>query len=84
MGKSKKRRLKLPYGLPHVSVGVLGGEGGEEGAGGQALLQLDGLGVGGELWALVDVRDAHGYGGGGLAWQVDTADQGDLVLSHHG
>lgn len=51
----------VPDCLLHLqSVGIRGREGGQGGAGGDALLEADVLGVGGEEGRLVDVLDGDG------------------------
>lgn len=69
--------------MSHEAVGVLGSEGGEQRPGRQTLLQFNGLGVGAELWTLVDVQDSYRDGCCGLTRQVDATGQRDLILCLH-
>lgn len=77
------RGVSLPDSLSHEAVWVLGSEGGQQRPGRQTLLQFDGLGVGAELWTLVDVQDSYRDGRCGLTRQMDAAGQRDLVLRLH-
>lgn len=81
--RSQASGVLLPDSLSQVAVRVLGSEGGEQWPCGQTLLQLDGFGIGAELWTLVDVQDPHGDGRRGLPRQVDSTGQRDLVLCLH-
>jgi len=65
-------------------VGVLGGEHGQRGAGGNALLEADHLGVDGEDGRLVDVLHRDGDARRGLERRLDAAGQVGLVGDHHG
>lgn len=73
----------LPDSLSHEAVWVLGSEGGQQRPGRQTLLQFDGLGVGAEFWALVDVQDSYGDSCCGLTRQVEASSQRHLVLRLH-
>lgn len=79
-----RRGHPVPDRLLHLqSVGIGGREGGQAGAGGDALLKADVFGVGGEVRGFVDILDGYGDPGGGLERRLDAAGQVRLVGHHH-
>lgn len=73
----------LPDALAHKAVWILSSEGGEQRSCRKTLLQFDGLGVGTELWTLVDVQDSYRDSHGGLARQMNSTSKRDLILGLH-